>query len=639
MIRFRRAMEINNTRDMEGLCRSHEQHAINSIILICEQISIESSDRLEAEIAAFRTAWTGVFRSGFVSEVYEYFSLLRPQFRDDRRRLKVNYDRFLNEFIKAQNDEDDTAYDSLAQEFAGLAEAFTTIGDDYHTSQAWLNHAIAKDETLRGGDADLQAAWSGYRSSLAARDEIELRDSFHSQMMIRKEALEAMGYGSNVEEGGLMPGEAELGEAAGFALAFEALEEVDEIVRPNWNADELYPVWGAVYLRERDSEAKFQAMDPGLSPTFIRSGASEVTIDTDGDGEGDVGVPLTGNNEYVQFEIGDAEGRRPWGMFVRIGSEQDYYQGIQTNLGPSDLNMSLYVSPAGSMGGTIGETRVRIFDDNMDGIYGSVPKSWQYGGVIAGSFQQDIDSILIEGDDRARPWSEYQLIDESWYQLEVQNGGTSIVATDASVETGVLSLKYRGPDMAWLVVKGTGPYENCYFDVMQNGRRGVDVPPGEYELFCGMVSKGRRRQTMKALVLPGEDMQTWTVVSGEELEIELGQPFGFDFEFVDNGDSVTVLGQSISVQGSGGELYQRLWNCPVQPEASVRVEGSRRGSSPEEMDGVTDQATSGDTGWWTQVWFPYDLELEKRNAEDRVEVQLTEKKHKLFGKVESDWQG
>ena len=495
------------------------------------------------------------------------------------------------------------------------------------------------DASLRGDEADLQAAWRGYRDSLASRDALELRDSFHSTMSIRKEALEAMGFGANVEEGGAMPGEAVLGESAGFALAYEAMDKVDDVVRPNWNTDELYPVWSAVYLRGRGSEAKFTSMEPGLSPTFIRSGASEVTIDTDGDGEGDVPVPLTGNIEYVEMQIGDGDEARPWGMFVRLGNQQDFYQGIQTNLGPSDDNMSLYVASAGSMAGTIGETPVQVFDDNMDGIYGSEPKSWQFTGVVQGSFQHDLDAILVDGDRRARPWSEYQQIGDVWYQLEVEAGGTRILATEATVETGELSLKYRGPDLAFLVVKGKGQYENCYFDLMQNGRGGVEVPPGEYELFCGMVAEGRRQQMMKALVLPGEDMPTWTVAAGEELEIELGQPFGFAFEVVDNGDSVTVLGQSVCVEGKGGETYQRLWNCVPQPEASLRVEGSRRGGSPEEMGIVTGQAEVGDVGWWTQVWFPFDVELPKRDPSDRVEVQLTEKRNKLFGKIESDWKG
>jgi hypothetical protein len=37
------------------------------------------------------------------------------------------------------------------------------------------------------------------------------------------------------------------------------------------------------------------------------------------------------------------------------------------------------------------------------------------------------------------------------------------------------------------------------------------------------------------------------------------------------------------------------------------------------------------------AWFPWDLELAKKKAGDELEVQLSMKKHKLFGKIESEW--
>ena len=39
---------------------------------------------------------------------------------------------------------------------------------------------------------------------------------------------------------------------------------------------------------------------------------------------------------------------------------------------------------------------------------------------------------------------------------------------------------------------------------------------------------------------------------------------------------------------------------------------------------------------WSKVWFPLDCEFEVNN-ENAVELQLTEKKNELFGKLESDW--
>ena len=54
------------------------------------------------------------------------------------------------------------------------------------------------------------------------------------------------------------------------------------------------------------------------------------------------------------------------------------------------------------------------------------------------------------------------------------------------------------------------------------------------------------------------------------------------------------------------------------------------------MKAVLDQDQIFEAGW-AVAWSPIDLILEKRGSVDEAEVQLTEKKNKLFGKVASDW--
>ena len=39
---------------------------------------------------------------------------------------------------------------------------------------------------------------------------------------------------------------------------------------------------------------------------------------------------------------------------------------------------------------------------------------------------------------------------------------------------------------------------------------------------------------------------------------------------------------------------------------------------------------------WEAVWFPLDLALDVK-GQGEVEVQLVDKKHELFGKLESEW--
>ena len=68
-------------------------------------------------------------------------------------------------------------------------------------------------------------------------------------------------------------------------------------------------------------------------------------------------------------------------FIATVGSDKDTYQGVQPfNLGSSEWAFGVYIAPAASIVGMIGETRIQIFDDNMDGMYGGEPKSWPATG-------------------------------------------------------------------------------------------------------------------------------------------------------------------------------------------------------------------------------------------------------------------
>jgi hypothetical protein len=85
----------------------------------------------------------------------------------------------------------------------------------------------------------------------------------------------------------------------------------------------------------------------------------------------------------------------------------------------------------------------------------------------------------------------------------------------------------------------------------------------------------------------------------------------------------------------GGERYERVWGAVSQPAVSYREKGAKRGSKGEEMDVIKDQ----DALYKSRkaAWFPIDVTLDKRPSVTEVEVQLVEKKNKLFGKITSIW--
>jgi hypothetical protein len=99
------------------------------------------------------------------------------------------------------------------------------------------------------------------------------------------------------------------------------------------------------------------------------------------------------------------------------------------------------------------------------------------------------------------------------------------------------------------------------------------------------------------------------------------------------------VGRSISIIGSATERYERPWNCVPHAEAAWRKKGAKKGSKPERMGLILDTQALYDRGeeGWHQIWFPLDHEFDVKGSEGGVEVQITVKKHDLFGKIDSEW--
>ena len=638
MKKFRQAMQVGAGEEMNRLIRTYQQEAVDKIVEICEFIADSPTDKLEEEIAALTKAWKAVYKTEFPDIMYEYFSLMRTEVKNHRRTLTAQYRLRSKEFREAEAKKEVTKFAELGLQMKSLGEAFEEIDDHFFASQAFLHWGKAYDETLRGKDADLQQAHDGYKKCIASRDAIQLKDALYSGTKERWMHLERTGYGDPAEAGPGAEAAVEAAAASALVTTFETVDDITAFRRPLYTGDEIYAMWNSVVMREKGTSGDFLSFNESkfTSPKIIRTGASKVMVDVDHDGEGDVEVPLTGKITPVEVTLGSGEEARQWAFLTAVGAQRDTYNGIQFNMSPSDTYLSVYVAPAASLVTTLGGVQLRVLDDNMDGMYGSAVKEWGHTGTVEQYYQPDIDSVVVGNSKVALPWSEYLKVGEDWYKMEVDETGQEIRAGIVpDLPTGTLKLDLKGLTADFVVVKGNkGKWENCYFDLTAS-KSGVEVPAGRYELFVGSVGKGKKAQKAKALMLPTRDSEVWTVEEGKTTVVKLGAPFKFGFEYSDDGDTVTVQGDSIHVLGSAKESYQRLWNCVARPDVSVRPEGKKRGSKGEGMKGPGSQEDLSDNGF-KYAWFPYDLTLPKKGGE-AVEVQLFQKKNKLFGKIESDW--
>ena len=174
-------------------------------------------------------------------------------------------------------------------------------------------------------------------------------------------------------------------------------------------------------------------------------------------------------------------------------------------------------------------------------------------------------------------------------------------------------------------MRGTGNNDDLFFDVVNGGKKKVEVPIGTYELYAGQVSKGKKSQMAKSLILAGPSMRNWRVDKGATTKIELGAPFGFEFKLSQNDETVVVEGKSIMITGREGETYQRLWNCVLTPEVHMRKAGSSRGKKQKKLRpvGSTEEFEAQKYDFNT-VWLPISEPIDKPQPGTDFEVQLFE---------------
>jgi hypothetical protein len=646
--KLRPQIAIRNYDEVTKLLKSYQDEAVNYVDELAAQMASANSDEIEKEFEMLTKCWKDAFKSDFVSKIYVYHSTLAtdPQNRKQRYVLIDQFRTSMQKFELNRNGaKEGPAFELCSAEFVAITDGFVAVGDYFMAARTASAVAICHDVTYRAkGQEDPKKTCEYYGKATEYFEKVDLKHNFYTQCKQRWEWLVREGYGAPAPadpNAPTPPAQPKLEPAAApvtATTAFEALKSIDDVQRPIYNADDLYAIWPIVPLGAKGSSGVFQSLEKG--PLLLRTEPSKVALDFDRDGTADKVIPITGNAAVVDFELGDGAEKRRWAFMFRTGIQQDVFQGLQTNLQPDDLQMRFYVLNAGSVTANVNGVPLRVIDDNMDGIYGSAPKPYSYGGLSDGIYQYEYDCMVVGASKRARPWSKYADFNGAWYQLESQKGGTSIVATPMTLDTGTLKLDFKGPAPTWLILKGIDKLDGCYFDIVDPAKKPISVPAGTYELFAGELRQGKKAQTMKCLIVAGSDTKKWVVKAGAETVVTLGGPFKLDFATELTDEGVTVKGKSVAVLGSARERYERLWNCVPRPEVSIRKAGAKKGGKPEKMGVVLDLLERREDGSYKysemDTWRPVDSTF-KIEKGDKVELQLSEKKNKLFGELESDW--
>lgn len=649
--KFKELMTINGADELAKLVKAFPDEALKRVDGMCAEMARGNNDELEAEFQAMAKAWKTAFKTGFVDKSYEFHSSLQldaPRKFERNKTLDAFYvtlDRFSKNSKAAK---DHAAYEACGAEFLAQADKLEEVGDLRFAGWAAGAAGECFDESVRGAQANPRKACELYGRAIKDFEKVELT-GYSYYMRLRDIHAELARGGFDVPEAAPGdPASPEAGTPAPAAAAnataivapttFEQIASQEQFIRPSYFNDEIYQIWPLLVLQDKGSVTKLGAVEK--APQVVRSDSAKIGLDFDNDKKAERTVGMTGNLTPVELELGPEGEKRKWAFAFKTGIQDDTFQGLKTNLSPDDRQALIYYVNAASVVTTINGVQVRVLDDNLDGIYGSAPLTYAYQGLSANLFQPDMDAIVIGDSKRARPWSQLQEIGGQWYDLATDKGGLELRATPMQVQTGTLKLEFKGPAPNWVIVKGEGTLEHCYFDLVNDAKKPIAVPAGTYQLLCGEIRQGKKQQVVKALIMKGSRTPPYAVKAGQETVVALGAPFGFEFETKVEEEFVTVKGPSITITGVAGERYERPWNCAPRPEVSVRKAGAKKGGKGEKMDIVGDLAETKEDGTYrytmADTWRPVDTPFPIKKGE-AVEVQLVEKKNRLFGEIESVW--
>ncbi len=643
---FENARKINAKKEQKSLVTKNTDEAAIWIIELAHAQALYPTDTRLELYADLEKAWQEAKKTEFAQEMRLYYGGLEKEDFTIYAELEQDYYKLVGEYFKLKPNEgktDPQAIVDMGVRFEELAKKWREIKCDYFAAQCWSFVGACADKYLAKDLADLNRACDAYAETIDARERIGLKDRLHKESVLRYRELVKAGYGVDGakarEAGGGSDEVPAPSDMTLLPMRFEVLKDPLGYERPNYFADDHYAIWHSFWLKDVGSEnpAVLRYGDlwkeSGMKVAARRDGASKIFIDLDGDQErtdADVDIPLKGKLEPVTVTVDVGGQPRSVAFYVQTGQESDQYQGQTANLAGNDDNFGLYATPGGVLVGELGGETITIIDEDMNGQFGGPPVTYGHVGLTKGNFHPEFDTVLIGSSKRALPFSSTMQIDKQWYVLEPAEHGTGVHYAPIEVQTGEFKLKFSGPKPAWMVLEGTGSAKGTLIDLAASST--VEAPAGEYKLLAGMVSKGKKQQLMKALVLPGAETPTWTLAAGETVEVELGGPFSFDFKSDPDTLGCMVIGNTVAIVGKAGERYERPWLCVPRPEASARKQGSRKGTKAEKMPMADNVADGNDA-----TWFPKDLAIDVKNPGEPLEVQLTEKKNKLFGKISSPW--
>ncbi|MCP3915538.1 MAG: hypothetical protein GY711_08290 [bacterium] len=263
-----------------------------------------------------------------------------------------------------------------------------------------------------------------------------------------------------------------------------------------------------------------------------------LVVDTDGDGTPDVRVAgkkddATGERSAMVTLTGTGTDGKPFQYAARL----------------VDSGKGWHFAASGAQVGKIGETKVRLIDQNNDGRYDG--------------FGQD--AMTIGRSKFATFLSRAVNVGGVLYQIDVAPDGSRIDFEPYTGEVGVLDLASGLETDGKLLSAVVRSADRQFSFDLASFKKGIRVPAQTYSLHSGKLGLGKS----VAYVKPGR-LGEIDVTGGERTSLAWGGPVKAEFRYARNGGQVVIRPDDVTYFGKAGEEY-RVWD-PVgkSPEFTIK---------------------------------------------------------------------
>lgn len=641
---LREARELNDVRAMERIVQRNKEVVVQIYEELEGQATYSDSIELWEEIKEIARLLDQAEGTNAWSLRAAHVSKMSLDDRLKRQELRAQYVGLRAILRQIAENRDKLRIKEVEPQVLELAEKFGQLGDPEFQAYTLSELASAYKELDRQLDA--VKLWDKVDEILtrAGYDNF----NFHQQVRQIRDSLKKQGFDPNaapgeraVARGNTATSWADDAEGRRYSDPIPLRYREDEklpgkFVTPATQSSENTAKW-PFFVLNGNGPVPFSASFKPLGQSFqVKRDGIKITCLVEGQDPIEfrcISKPtLVRMRRTIQTVSGENVDLR-YAWLAATGGDQESRFGLQLNASPQADQMAIRYHPACYLKGKVLGLDVTILDDNFSGRFGDPRPARDPTSALQPEYTWT-DAMIVGRSKVAVPFSEFLYANDAFYRVKLQEDYT-VRTRKLAVDTGKVKLKFHGRVKPQLVViEELKEFRGAFFAIGE--RDWTIVPVGEYRVGYGVIRKGKGNNELSCAILPGKSV-AFRVEKDEEVVVELGAPFRFDFEkeVLPNGD-VKIVGKSVVVYGRSGELYHRFWDEPPIPDkVSMRVKGGGRAGKPQKMKRATFEDYRQDG---LSVWSPLDLVMPGKPGQV-YEVKLELKKHPLLGgPIESDWQ-